>query len=265
MNKYKLLIVLFLLFENYACNFSKSNNPKGVHCCIQSVSQYSQNPVSFSELVRFAYFNRNEQVFPELCRLLNDSILSRKEKTLLWTTSKIDTVSHCIFWKFIHADPKLFKGLLISSRFLFMVCITDENDILIDDCKNDISTIKQQAIEYLFYPEEKFRHITIERHNIDLIGEIEVARTGVLLSRDARNGLAADEWKLFFDCLHELMLAFEEERNKKSVEIWGVEYHLLSCDKMEALTNVVDYNIIIDFFQTVVSYCNPPPPPPDNM
>jgi hypothetical protein len=263
MDKYKLLIVLFLLFENYTCNFSKNNNSKDVHCCIQSVSKYSQNPVSFSELVQFAYFNRNEQVFPELCRLLNDSILSCKKKIWLWTTSRIDTVNHCLFWKFNQVDSKPYLGIRSRDRFYFRICITDENDIFINDCKNDISAIKQQAIEYLFYPEEEVKYLIIEKRNIDLIGEIEVASTVVELSRDVRDGLTTDEWKLFFDCLHELVLAFEEERNKKSVEIWGVEYHLLSCDKMEALTNVIDYNIIIDFFQTMVSYCNPPPPPPN--
>ncbi len=272
MNKYKIVLLLFLVFENYTCKYTSAKFGQQNSRCTLNESNKEKIPVTFSELVQQAYFFRNNDNLPELCRLLNDSILSCKKRTWFWTISNIDTVNKCISWKFKQVNPELYLGERASDRFFFRVCITTENDIFttckIDNlfnqfCKNNIATIKQQAIEYLFYPEEEDKHIIIERHNIELIGEIEVARTGVLFSRDARNGLTVDEWKLFFDCLHELMLAFEEERNRKSIEIWGVEYHSLSYEKMDALTNIVDYNIIIDFFQTMYSYCNPPPPPPN--
>ncbi len=78
----------------------------------------------------------------------------------------------------------------------------------------------------------------------------------------ALNGLTVDDWKFFFDCMHELMLAFEFERAKRSLEIWGMEYDVLDCRQKEALINVVDYKVIIDFFNTIFDNCNYNLPPP---
>jgi hypothetical protein len=263
MCKYKLLL---LILTANACNNLSIKTGQQSSCCIQTEHQYVEKPfTAFSELVQTAYFSRNDSViFPKLCRLLNDSVLLRKEKIWLWTSSKIDTISNCIFWELKPVNPEPYLEIRASDRFSLQVCITTGNDILINGQKEDMSVIKQKAIKYIFYPDGENKHIIMENHDIDLIGKTDVSRVAVQIFRDVItvNGLNINEWKLFFDCMHELMLAFEDERNKKSVEIWGVEYHLLNCNKIEALTNVVDYNIIIDLFNTVwFSNCSPPPPP----
>ncbi len=132
MDIYKLLLLLALIFGINACKFFRGNSAlpeQEVLCRVQPVDKYSKTPTSFSELVRLAYFSRNdENEFPELCRLLNDSIISHKT-VWLWTASKIDTVNQCTYWEFLPIDPERIMSGRPRDRLFFNVCITNENEI----------------------------------------------------------------------------------------------------------------------------------------
>ena len=106
------------------------------------------------------------------------------------------------------------------------------------------------ASQYIYYPEDIDKDIIQKEVKIEGFGTIDVSIVGVEICYDAQknDGLNLNEWKLLFDCIHEIMLAIEEQRDKISIEKFGQKYESLSFDKKIFFADIIGYPLRINFF-----------------
>ena len=61
------------------------------------------------------------------------------------------------------------------------------------------------------------------------------------------NGFSISDWRVFYNCLHELIKLFEDERNKISLKVWDKDYDSLSFQEKEKIIDLAGYRINIEF------------------
>ena len=218
-----------------------------IPCCGSHVSKISE-PKEFSELVKDAYFLRNDSSrFIELCSQLNDTIANSKIPFYLNMLTSINEIDKSVSWAFHKKKQEI---LQISDRLTFKVCIKDRGTLYVNHVKCNLSEIKNMASQYIYYPEDIDKEIIQKKVEIEELGTIDVSIAGVEICYDTQrnNGLSHNDWKLLFDCIHEIMLVIEEQRDKISIEKFGQKYESLSFDKKVIFADIIGYPLRINFF-----------------
>ena len=216
-------------------------------CCKSNVIRFSE-PNEFSELVKNAYFLRNDSNrFIELCNQLNDTIVISQTPFCLNTLTTIDEIDKSVSWIFHKKEKEI---LQVSDRLVFKICIKDSGTLHVNHFKCDLSEIKNMAIQYIYYPNDIDKDIIQSKVDVELLGTIDVSNVGVIICCDTQknNGLSQNEWKLLFDCIHEIMFVIEEQRDKISIEKFGQKYEFLPFDKKVIFADIIGYPLKIDFF-----------------
>lgn len=219
----------------------------GFSCCKSHIPKVSE-PQNFSELVKYAYYLRNDNnKFVEVSKLLNDTIVNSKTPFYLYTLTEINKIDKTISWVFHEKEKNILR---VSDRLIFRICIKDSSSLYINHLKCDLSEIKNMASQYIYYPNGIDKDIIHYKINAEYIGTVEISRVEVHLCCDVQknSGLSVNEWKLFFDCIHELILVFEEQKDKLAIEKFGQKYEFLPFEKKSIFADVVGYPLIIDFF-----------------
>lgn len=226
-----ILVVILIFFCN--CNEIKNNNEKII------------KELTIPELIKTTYELRKDDIFLELCQLLNDSILANKY-FWLQTITEINEEFKTIDWGFSveqNYPPS------VSTRLLFDVCINNDNKILIQNKYVNINEIKALATEYIFNPDIIDKHITNVNVDVDFLGTMNISQVMAVLSINVKNkkGLSVEEWTLFFDCMYELMSVFEEKKNEIANNKWGNNFDLLNYEQKLAITKIVDFRLSLFF------------------
>jgi hypothetical protein len=220
---------LIFLISFTSCN----NNAKSI------------NELTVSELVKTAYELRNDDIFPEICQLLNDSIVESK-RFWLQSITVIHKETQMVDWMFLVEFGHLPE---VSARLIFDVCINNENEILVMKEFANVNDIKKMANEYKFNPNSIDKLITNEMIYVDYFGETERSNVGFLLSTDvkSRNGLSVEEWTLFFQCMHEIVSVFEDKRNEIANNKWGKNFDLLDYNQKIAIFEMIGFHLSLFF------------------
>ena len=205
-------------------------------------------PKEFSELARDTYFLRNASSrFTELCNQLNDTIVNSKIPFYLNMLTEINEIDKSVSWAF---DKRKQEILQISDRLIFRVCIKDSGTLYVNHVECNLSEIKNMASQYIYYPNDIDKDIIQKKVEIEGFGAIDVSIAGVEICCDTQknNGLSQNKWKLLFDCIHQIMLVIEEQRDKISIERFGQKYESLSFDKKVIFADIIGYPLRINFF-----------------
>lgn len=214
-------------------------------CNNKHIEEKPISELTISELVKVAYESRNDDVFPELCQLLNDSIL---ESNHFWlqTITTINKETKTIDWMFLVELGHLPE---ISTRLIFDVCINNENKIFIMNELANINDINVMVNEYKFNPNSIDKHITNEIIYVDYFGEVERSNVGFLLSTDvkSKNGLSVEEWTLFFQCMNEIVSVFEDKKNELANNKWDKNFDLLDYNQQLAIIEIVGFYLSLFF------------------
>lgn len=200
-----------------------------------------------TELFRIGYELRNcKSIFSHISQRLNDSIF--KSPNLYWyqTIILLDEENEKVDWTLVNESYPLPSG--VHDVLSFNICIKNEN-VFINHNKSSICQIKDQAEKYIYNTEFAHDKTTKIRKKIDFFGEVETSKINAVIRSniEAKNELSNDEWKLFFDCFHELVQLIELKKNKISLDKWGIRYNDLSFEKQIAITKYVNFNITIIF------------------
>ncbi|MDR2916401.1 MAG: hypothetical protein LBV74_16500 [Tannerella sp.] len=136
------------------------------------------------------------------------------------------------------------------------VCI-EGKEIYLNRKLLHISELQKNVDRLLFHPDSSLWRFSNRERKIDFFGKAEypIMPIAMFVSGEGKQGLSVDEWKFFFDCMNEIMMACDNRMNEISLEKWDVDYESLSIEKKEAIWSVAGYNLNI-FFNS----CNPPPP-----
>ena len=57
------------------------------------------------------------------------------------------------------------------------------------------------------------------------------------------NGFSISDWRVFYNCLYDLIKLFEDERNKISLKIWDKDYDSLSFQEKEKIVTLLDCDL----------------------
>lgn len=203
------------------------------------------NVSTIEDLLLFAYNSRNDPIFYDICDRLNDSIINGK---LAWYQKRleINEVTEKINWTFIRED---FPIPSVNQRLLFEICIDGSDFILIKCGKASFNDLQALAEEYIFYPDSLEREIVLRRSEYTPLGERDVSRATAVISSDVigKNGLSMEEWKLFFDCIHEMILLTEKKRNQLSWEEWNKDFESLSFEKQVGISTIIGSRVTLIF------------------
>jgi len=201
-----------------------------------------------SELIRKGYDLVYEPEFPEICRLLNDSILSKAPieiqiipniypnfKAIDWTISYNDINHIALVSDRLFLNINLIKGGIIE--------IQDESEPV------SIQDMKEIARQYIYYPDSSARRVTHYKKKIEHLGEFETTNACSTLHLDIKknNRLSIDDWSFFYKCINALIDLSNEERDLLSKKIWNENYVNLSYDQKEDIIDIINYNIMIRF------------------
>lgn len=61
------------------------------------------------------------------------------------------------------------------------------------------------------------------------------------------NGFLVSDWRVFYNCLYELVKLFDDERNTMALKIWNKDYNSLSFQEKAKIVDLVGYRINIEF------------------
>lgn len=200
-----------------------------------------------TELLNIGYnLRNNKSIFPYMLQKLNDSTFKNPNRYWYQTIILIDEENKNVDWALVNESYPLPSG--VHDVLSFNICINNKN-VFINHNKSSISQIKDQAEKYIYNTDFANDKSAKVGKKIDFLGEVEMTKinTVIRLNSGAKNELANDDWKLFFDCFHELVQLIEIKKNKVSIDKWGVPYNALSFEKQIAVSKYVNFNITIIF------------------
>lgn len=241
----KILFSLSIILVLANCNSKKQDNLYPII--------FLEESNNIPKLAIKTYNSIDKNIFFELCQLLNDSINKRTDYFYLRSAINIDKrinettneVTNEIKLGFIE-DGLIPKG--IPNELLFHICITETNTIYAQNKQTDIDNLKEELKKFVLGLSNLDRNIASRKIHTDLFGEVEVDRFLVFLTINAKgNKLSSNEWLLFFKCLQEIVIYFEEERNKLSIEKLGKNFNSLTFEQKEAISDIASYQIVLIF------------------
>jgi len=237
----KKILFLLLILVLGCCNPKKQDN--------LDLIEYPIELNSVSKLVLKAYKSiNNENIFSEICQLLNDSINNRTDYFHLHSAVNIIISENEIVeidLGFIEWNDPL---PCISGGF-FYICIKDEKTIFVQHKQSNIANLKEEIKKsFVLELENLPRGVAFRKIHTDSFGEVEVANFLVFISINAKgNKLSSNEWLLFFKCFQEVANFFEEERDNLSIEKLGKNFNSLTFEQKDAISEIAGYNIILFF------------------
>ena len=232
---YKVLIFVFAAIVLESCHFEKEKN----------VCQVASD--SISELVLETYNSVNKSEFPLLCHRLNDSINKRKDCFLLNSATFINENTHEI--KLGMIEIKSGENVLCTPVGLTLhVRMVDTNTRLMENECIKMTDFKEKARKFVFEPDVTKRDILMTRKKLESFGEVEVSKVGVNLSikTDGHN-MSDKEWVLFFNCLHDLVDIYENERNRIAIQKSGMTFESLTFEQKKEFCELIGYPIMLQF------------------
>ena len=232
---YRVNIFVFVAFFLAGCHLERSRN----------VCEMASN--SIPELVLETYNSMNKKDFILLCERLNDSISHRKDCLLLNTATFINENRHEIKLGMIEIEsdenvPCSPVGLVLHVR------IVDTNTILMEDECVKMTDFKEKAAKYICEPDGTKWDVLMTKKNLASYGEVEVSKVGVNLSvKTNGNKMPYKEWVLFFNCLHDLVDIYENERNRIAIQKAGMPFESLTFEQQKEFCDLTGYPVMLYF------------------
>lgn len=241
---YKVIVFVFAAILLTGCHLERGQN----------LCERASN--SIPELVLETYNSMNKKDFSLLCQRLNDSISQRKDCLLLNTATFINENRHEIKLGMIEIEsdenvPCSPIGLVLHVR------IVDTNTILMEDECVKITDFKEKASKFICEPDSTKRDVLMTKKNSASYGEVEVSRVGVNLSlKTDGHKVSYKEWVLFFNCLHDLVDIYENERNCIAIQKAGMPFESLTFEQQKEFCDLIGYPIMLYFDKDCNAYIN---------
>lgn len=182
------------------------------------------------ELIRAGYDLTDDTAFPEICKNLNDSMLSKSSSIFsLSIITSINTIDKTIDWAVVRDD---YVTDIIHEGRIFSIDISKNKGLKLQDESNSITNLRRLAGDYLFYPDSATRKRLNKIEYIEGLGEVELSSNApaIDLHLSKKRGFSVSDWRFFFECLRELIELYEDERNNTSLKIFNKDYASLSFD-----------------------------------
>jgi biopolymer transport protein ExbD len=122
-----------------------------------------------------------------------------------------------------------------KERNIFKVLVNSSDRLLVEGKEGDIRLLKDEVKEFFLNPfnDENLPEKRLE--TIDLLGEVEVSKGVVSLKNDR-----GTSYEMYIKVQNELTRAFNEMRDEKSVQYFGVKFDQLVDDKkIEAIQKAI--------------------------
>lgn len=204
---------------------------------------------NISGLIRNGYdLVDNSHAFSKLCTLLNDSLLLQKSSVKMAVFTDINLSDSIINWCLLSYNDES-EVLKVSDRYFFNIDLYKGGDMKAQDSLIQLSDIRSLVIDDKFYPDSTSRKRIFKKRNINLKEDVEVSDAGVYMRVHIKggNGFSVSDWQAFYNCLHELIKLFDDERNRISLKTWNKNYDSLSFREKEKIADFASYRINIEF------------------
>lgn len=221
----------------------------GIKLVVDAKPQSIMTSTDLPELIRNGYdLVGDSHAFSKLCTLLNDSLLLQKNSLKMAVFTNVNLLDSTINWCLLCYNDES-ELLRVSDRYFFNIDLYKGGHIKAQNVPIQLSDIRSSVIDYIFYPDSVNRKRIFTKRNINQKDEIEVSGAGVYMKVHIKdnNGFSVSDWRVFYNCLYELVKLFEDERNKISLRIWNKDYDSLSFQEKEDVIDFAGYRINIEF------------------
>ncbi len=219
-----------------------------ITCCTNKHKENIErinNSSSIPELLEVAYeLRNNNKLFYQVCDILNDSIINRNNSFFIRTIIDIDYENEKISWRFEDCENDIPH---FTDNFSFEIYIKNIDSIFIKEKLSNVKNIQKVTKDFVSRPDSICK--CYKKVFIDFFGNVKLPKGGPLLSINVKNkeGLTKHEWKLFFECMFELISFYENKRNDITLQKWNVEYNSLNLDKKIAVLKMTNLVLFIKF------------------
>lgn len=180
--------------------------------------------------------------------IINDSLLLKKGGVKMAVFTNINLSDSTIDWclSCYNDETELLRA---TDRYFFNIDLYEGGHIKVQNTPTQLSDIRGLAVDYIFYPDSASRRRIFTRRNINQEEELEISGAGVYMKVhiEDNNGFSISDWRVFYNCLYDLIKLFEDERNKISLKIWDKDYDSLSFQEKEKIVDLAGYRINIEF------------------
>lgn len=123
----------------------------------------------------------------------------------------------------------------IKERNIFKVLVNSADRLLVEGREGNIRTLKDEVKEFFLNPYDDPELPEKNPKTIELLGEVEVSKGVVSLKND--RGTSYD---MYIQVQNELTRAFNEMRDEKSMEYFGVKFdQLIDEQKIKAIQEAI--------------------------
>lgn len=182
-----------------------------------------------------------------MCNRLNDSIFTKKEILEISIVPHINEETKSIDWSLSYND--FFPPLVGPDIAFLYINIKKGGEIIVQNKRIQMSDIRELTYNYICCLDTvKVKEIK-RKVPVNQTGEIEIIRMFIVLEANVKKDdfWEIADWKLFFECLHELIDISEDERNKITLKLWDKTYDSLPFEKQKVVSDIIGYPIILRF------------------
>lgn len=221
----------------------------GIKIVVGATPQQIMTPADLPRLIRDGYDLVDDScAFSKLCTLLNDSLLLQEKSLKMAVFTDVNLQDSTINWCLLcyTNESELLK---VSDRYFFNIDLYKGGHIKALNVPIQLSDIRSSAKDYIFYPDSINIKRIFTKRNINQKDEIDVSGAGVYMKVHIKdnNGFSVSDWRVFYNCLYELVNLFEDQRNEISLKIWNEDYDSLSFKEREDVVDLAGYRINIEF------------------
>lgn len=123
----------------------------------------------------------------------------------------------------------------IKERNIFKVLVNSADRLLVEGKPGNIRTLKDEVKEFFLNPYDDENLPEKRMEEIELLGEVEISKGVVSLKNDR-----GTSYEMYIKVQNELTKAFNEMRDEKSVQYFGVRFdQLVDQQKREAIQKAI--------------------------
>lgn len=221
----------------------------GIKLIADAKPQLKMVDTNISGLIRKGYdLVDDSHAFSKLCTLLNDSLLLQKNSVKTAVFTDINLSDSIISWCLLCYNDES-EVLKVSDQYFFNIDLYKGGYMKVQDSSIQLSDIRNIVIDDTFYPDSISRQRIFTKRNINLKKDVKLSDAGIYMRVHIKdsNGFSVSDWQAFYNCLHEFIKLFDEERNKISQKTWNKDYDSLSFQEKEKIVDFASYRINIEF------------------
>ncbi|RLD41873.1 MAG: biopolymer transporter ExbD [Bacteroidetes bacterium] len=128
----------------------------------------------------------------------------------------------------------------VNQRNVLKILLNNRNDLMVDGKRMDISLLKDKTKDFMAIHPDNPDYPEVTTRFIEELGKDVPATKGLISLKNDRG----TSYEMYIQVQNELARAFNEMKDEKSVELFGIKYKaLLDKNKIKAINKIVPVRV----------------------